>query len=95
MAVLACGRACALCLGLSSLSDSPAGCRRNILYGLETEDGVPHPPGDAEVEEAARQANAVGLRIRWLGRGSCLAVLAWHLGAASAAFPKHRTILPN
>lgn len=34
--------------------------RRNILYGLEVEDGTPpeHVPSDEDVEEAARLANA-------------------------------------
>ena len=33
-------------------------CRRNIIYGMEAEDGVEPPPSDAEIEAAARQANA-------------------------------------
>eukprot|EP00798_Chlamydomonas_sp_ICE-L_P013698 gene13698-19590_t len=32
--------------------------RRNIMYGLEAADGMPVPPSQEEVEEAARQANA-------------------------------------
>ncbi|GFR49523.1 hypothetical protein Agub_g11566, partial [Astrephomene gubernaculifera] len=32
--------------------------RRNIVLGLEPEDGCPYTPTQAEVEEAARQANA-------------------------------------
>lgn len=32
--------------------------RRNIIYGLEKEDGNPTPPTQDEIEEAARQANA-------------------------------------
>ena len=32
--------------------------RRNIIYGLEAEDGNPTPPSQAEGAEAAAQANA-------------------------------------
>jgi len=32
--------------------------RRNIIYGLEQDDGVDATPTQQEVEEAARQANA-------------------------------------
>ncbi len=34
--------------------------RRNIVYGLEPEDGYPAAPSQEEVQEAARQANAAG-----------------------------------
>ncbi|GAX81286.1 hypothetical protein CEUSTIGMA_g8718.t1 [Chlamydomonas eustigma] len=43
------------------VSQEPVLCarsvRRNIIYGLEAEDGV-EPPSNEEIEEAARQANA-------------------------------------
>ncbi len=38
--------------------------RRNIVFGLEAEDGCGPPPGEAEIEEAAKQARHTRTRGR-------------------------------